>query len=348
MTNPVAFVVDKTNVESGSEWWRKPNGTGPFLLEKWDKGKSLVLNRNANYYGGQAKVESVNVHLLVGRPMDMYEKGDIDIVGVTTEYIERATDPTGSLYREIITVPALMTSYIGFNTKKPPFDDDNVRLAFSCAVDKEKLAKLTYKNMVEPAGGILPPGMPGYNKDLHVTGYDVARARELIARSKYATSMPPITMTVSGEGGDIEPLQQAIIEEWRHNLGIEVKVRQIEPERFLYHLKEEKDELFCMGWYADYPHPQNFLEIFRSNSEHNYGEFSDAEIDDMLNKAALETDNTLSIEIYQQVEQKLVDKAACAPLYFGKYYVLIRPYVKGYTLNPQSFSRLNTVSITPH
>ncbi len=349
LTHPVAFVVDKNNVISGNEWWRKPNGTGPFLFGKWEKGKSLVLNRNADYYSEQAKVESINFHLLEGRPIDMYEKGDIDVAGVTTGYIERATDPTGSLSKELKITHALGFSYIGFNTKKPPFDDVNVRLAFCCAVDKEKLAKLTCKNMAEQAGGILPPGMPGYNKDLHVLGYDVARAKELIARSKYATSMPPITMTVSGVGGDIQPLQQSVIEEWRRNLGIEVKVRQIEPERFLYHLKEEKDELFSMAWSADYPHPQDFLEgLFRTNSEHNYGEFSDAEIDDMLKKAALETDNALSLEMYQQAEQKLVDRAACVPLIFWKNYVVIKPYVKGYALNPQGFSMLNTVSITSH
>ena len=50
LAQPVAFVVDQENVDTGGEWWREPNGTGPFKLNGWESGKLLLLERNGLYY----------------------------------------------------------------------------------------------------------------------------------------------------------------------------------------------------------------------------------------------------------------------------------------------------------
>jgi oligopeptide transport system substrate-binding protein len=52
--------------------------------------------------------------------------------------------------------------------------------------------------------------------------------------------------------------------------------------------------------------------------------------------------------MYQQAEQMLVDDAACLPLWFGQNYILVKPYVDGYELNPMGFAMLNKVRIEPH
>ncbi len=141
---------------------------------------------------------------------------------------------------------------------------------------------------------------------------------------------------------------EAVIHEWRQNLGVEVKVRQLEPQRFLYHLKQEKDEMYFIGWIADYPHPQDFLDIlFHTGVDNNYGEYSDPEVDALLEKAGVELDFDLSLALYQQAEQKLVDDAACVPLWFGQNHILVKPYIEGYDLNPMGFAMLNKVSIKP-
>jgi len=61
--------------------------------------------------------------------------------------------------------------------------------------------------------------------------------------------------------------------------------------------------------------------------------------------AGVELDNKLSLALYQQAEQKLVDDAACLPLWFGENYILIKPYIQGYNLSPLGFPMLNNVSI---
>ncbi|MDD4875897.1 MAG: peptide ABC transporter substrate-binding protein, partial [Dehalococcoidales bacterium] len=306
LTYPTAFVVDKNNVESGLYWWQKPNGTGPFKLKQWDKNNLFILERNNLYHGTLAKISSVTFQLWGGIPMNLYETDKIDVTSVYIDYIDKVTDEAGSFYNDLQIVPELSFYYIGFNHSQPPFDDINIRQAFSQAIDKEKLASLVFRDMVQAADGILPQGMPGFNEDLSGLEHDIAKAKELIKASKYGdvSNLPPITITTAGWGGLISRDLEAIISEWRQNLGIEVTVRQLEPERFLYNLNEEKDEMFYMAWIADYPHPQDFLEVlFHSSAENNYSEYTNSEADTILKMAGLEQDKELSFELYQQAEQ---------------------------------------------
>jgi len=351
LTYPTAFVVDRADVESGGEWWRSPNGTGPFKLKQWDENDLLVLERDELYYREPAKVNLIVFQLWGGVPMNMYETGRIDVTSVGISYIEKVTDETGPFYQDLRVVSELSFSYIGFSTTKPPFDDVNIRRAFSQAIDKDKLVSLVFKGMMQRADGILPPGMPGYNEELLGLDYDIDRAKELIVNSRYGdvSQLPPITITTVGWGGLISQGLEAIVHQWRNNLGVEVKVRQLEPERFLYHLKQEKDEMFYIGWIADYPHPQDFLDVlFHSGTDNNFGEYSNPEVDALLERAGVEQDSELSLALYQQAEQLLIDDAACLPLWFGQNYILVKPYIEGYNLNPLGFAMLNEVSVEPH
>ncbi len=350
LTYPTTYAVDRNNVKSGSNWWHNPNGTGPFKLAQWDEASRLVLEKNGLYYGEKARVDSVVFHLWAGIPINLYETGQIDIAGVSVDYIDKAADKTGEFYDELFTAPELSFYYIGFNTEKPPFNDVNIRRAFSMAVDKDKIVSLRFRDMVQRADGILPPGMPGFNEALSGLKYDADEAKRLIGESGYGdvSNLPPITITTTGWGGAISGDMEAIIHQWQQNLGVEIEVRQLEPERFLYHLREEKDEMYDMGWIADYPHPQDFLEVlFHGEAEYNYGGYSNPEVNALLEKAGVEMDSKKSLELYQQAERKLVEDAACLPLWFGQNYTLIKPYVKGYNLNPMGFTMLNTVSIEP-
>ena len=345
---PTAFVVDRANVESGGYWWREPDGTGPFKLKKWELGQQLILERSQIYYGEPAKLEQVIFRFLAVAPMALYETGQLDVTPVSTSYIDQVSDETSPLHQELAVTPELSLYYIGFNTAQPPFDDVNVRRAFCLAVNKGRIAKVILRDMVSEAEGILPPGMPGYNETLEGLDYDVEKAKQLIAASKYGdvSNLPPITLTVEGYGNSIPSYLGAIIQEWQQNLGVEVSVRQLEPEDFLYNLKQEKDEMFMLGWVADYPDPHNFLDIlFYTGSENNIFEYSNPSLDALLDQAAIEQNRTVRLAMYQQAEQLVVDDAPCLPLFHGANYILAKSYVKDYELSPLGVPDLSKVYI---
>jgi oligopeptide transport system substrate-binding protein len=346
---PTAFVVDSANVESGENWWRQPNGTGPFKLKEWRPGQRLILERSQIYYGEPAKLEQVVFSLLPYDPMALYETGHIDVVFVDPAYIDRASDETGPLHQELSVTPELSLYYIGFNTAEPPFDDVNIRRAFCLAVNKEPVVKVILRDMVSEADGILPPGMPGYNETLEGLGYNVEEAKQLIAASKYGdvSNLPPITLTVEGYGNNIPSYLGAIIQDWQQNLGVEISVRQVEPEKWLYNLKQETDEMFALGWIADYPDPDDFLDIlFYTGSENNIFEYSNPALDASLDQAAVEQNRAVRLDMYRQAEQMVVNDAPCLPLLHGTNYVLVEPYVKGYELGPLGIPDLSKVYIS--
>ncbi len=348
LSYPTAFVLDKANVESGPNWWRKPNGTGPFKLKEWQAGELITLERNDLYYLEPAKIKQVVFHLS-GVPMTMYEENKIDVTDVSLGDIERVLDPSNPLNAELHITPGFSLYYIGFNSAKPPFDDVKIRQAFSLAIDKDKIVELSLKGIVKKAEGILPPGMPGYNKDVQGLDFDVERAKELIAESKYGSvsNLPSITLTSAGMG-TVSNIEAALVDMWQHNLGVNVEVRQLLPERYFSVITDKKNEMFTYNWGADYPDPQNFLDIlFHSGTENNVGEYNNPEVDALLEKARVEQDPNVRMSLYQQAEQMIVNDAACLPLFFNVDYTLVKPYVKDLLLTPMWIPRLKYVYIEP-
>src|SRR4030042_2020460 len=213
LTYPTTFVIDRKIAESGNNWWHNPNGTGPFKLDEWIKGDRLVLVRNDLYYGEPAKLSKVNFYLWRGVPIIMYETGEIDATSVPVSFKDKVTDITDPFHDELRIFPEFSFYFIGFNSEKPPFDDYNVRAAFSMAIDKEKITSLIFRDMVEPADGILPGGMPGFNEALVGLEFNPEKARKILEKSSYGSTdnLPPITLTTAGWGGIISQELEAKI-----------------------------------------------------------------------------------------------------------------------------------------
>ena len=331
LTYPTAFVVDKTQVESqGDNWLRKPNGSGPFVLESLSRER-IVLVRNEHYYGKRPILARVEYILSGGLPITMYENDQLDIVEVSPAEIERVSDPGNPLYAEHRVEPQLSVQYLGLNVDAPPFDDPAVRQAFAQAIDKNKLADLVLKNTALPAVGILPPGMPDYDQNLVGLPYDPVRARQLLASSKYAPAMPQVVLAVSGTSGHMDSVTRAILSMIESNLGITVTVEQVEWSYFLRDMNERRYQIYSAGWIGDYPDSQNFLDVlFHSQSSQNHMGYQNREADQLLEQARVEQDPAKRTTLYHQAERIIVNEAPWIPLTYGIQYTLVKPYVKGF------------------
>jgi oligopeptide transport system substrate-binding protein len=350
LAQSVAFVVDRSNVEGGTDWWREPNGTGAFKLNGWESGELLLLERNDLYYRDQAKVGFVAFLLSGGYSTQMYELDQIDVTGISIYDLERVMDPTNRLHSQLAIFPQHNITYLGFNTTKPPFNDVRVRRAFCQAVDKDRVASQVLLNSVDAARGIVPPGMMGYDAGFEGLTYNVAAAKSLLAEAGYGPGGNPlkVVVTIPGSSGEMSTYLTAVLYQWQENLGVGVEVRQLDGDAYFDRLDEEKDEVFFYGWSADYPDPQNFLDVlFRSGSVNNVGGYDDVAYVALLDQAAVEPDAGVRAALYRQAEVKLISEdAACLPLWFGKSYFLIKPHVNGYTISPLGFPLLANVSVT--
>ena len=353
LTYPTAYVLDQDNVEAGGDTWTdSPNGTGPFSLQEYKIGERIVLKRNENFYREKAKLDSVVMNLAGGQSMAMYENDEIDITGVGLFDIDRVLDPNEKLNKDLIVAPPdFSVSYIGFNTSQAPFDDVKFRQALNYAIDKELIAKEVLSDLVVPAYGILPPQFPGYNSNLQGLKFNETLAQQLLAESKYADpdSRPRIVITVPGTGGTIGLDLEVIIEMWRQRLGVEVEIQQVEWATFLQDLDtNDKFQAFAgLGWSADYPDPQDFLDVlFHTESPINHGNYTNAEVDSILERARVEADVQKRIDLYNQAENLIVEDAAWVPLWFGgERHVLVKSKIKGYRVTPMIIPKLKDVYI---
>ncbi len=347
LTYSVAAVVDRENVESGPDWYRRPNATGPFRLAVWEEEERLVLERNQAFYRNPPQVKYVVFRFLAGVPVNLYEQDEIDVVQIGSGTLERALDPQSPLSGQLSVYPELNIFFTGFNASIPPFDDPLVRKAFALAVDVNRIVEVVRRGYVQRAQGFLPPGMPGYSPDSPSLRYDPIEAQRLLADSSYGgpDGLPPIVYTTSGQGG-AGPTLSAMVEMWRANLGVEVTVRQIPSDVYFYRLGDEVDNLFDYGWVADYPDPENVLDVlFHGEALNNIGAYNNPRVDSLLEEARTVQDAERRLSLYRHVQDALLEDAAAIPLWHSSNYLLVKPYVKGYAITPQGLPTLEQVRL---
>jgi oligopeptide transport system substrate-binding protein len=223
-----------------------------------------------------------------------------------------------------------------------------VRQAFAHAIDRAKLAELVLQGTASAAVGILPPGMPDYDPSLKGLAYDPERARELLAGSRYGSpgQMPRLALAVSGTSAHLAPITRALLAMLEENLGLEITVEQVEWPYFLRDLNQRRYQMFTSGWIADYPDSQNFLDLlFHSSSTQNHMGYRDVEVDRLLEQARVQADAAQRTALYREAEKRIVEGVPWVPLTHGVSFVLIKPYIEGFSSSAGLYPWLLDVSV---
>lgn len=331
LTYPTSYIVDRQAIEAGGDdWTMAPNGSGRYKLKVWDEDDLLILERVESHHLGTPKLKHVVFQLFAGRSMSMYEAGEIDITGIGGGDIERALDPQNSLNADVVQAVGMCTSYVYFNVNIAPFDDINVRRAFAMSLDLDRYIEVTLKGYSTRATSILPPGIPGYTPDLFDLDYDPIAARGLLEESEHFTSGLLFDPIISYSGSS------AFHWMWSQNLGMEfIDVNLLDPDDFLKRRDNDEFSFGVTGWCADYPDPQNFLEILmHGDSDQNNSGYSNPEVNALLDQAASEPDERTRLALYTQAEQMILDDWVFIPISHGLGFELVKPYVKNYVSTP--------------
>ena len=349
LSYPTAFVVDRQQVEANPRGWtRRPNGTGPYRLQEWRLGQRIVLQANPRYHGGTPAIGEVLYELAGGSTLTRFENGELDVAFISVNDIDRARDPSSSIGPLYQPFPQFTISYLAFNTNVPPFDDVNVRRALGFSIDRALVADVTFNNMLSPATGILMPELPGYTPDDKSLPFDPDEARRLLAASKYgsAEALPEIVITEIGGGAEGRIDTQAFIEQWKQELGIDVRIQQTDPATFFADQDAGRLQMFNAGWIMDYPDPESVLDLkFHSGSSLNDVRYDNPDVDALLEQARVEQDPGERLALYQRAERLIIDDAAWLPLYFSQAHVVVNADVEGWFEPPMVLPRLRFLDI---
>ena len=222
------------------------NGSGPYWMREWERGRLVVLERYDGYHTPVELEYLVSpLETLPGATLlDMYlgEAWDAFFVGPRSlDFVRGHSELSQDLYE----FDQLVSSFVVLDTTRPPFDDPKVRRAFAMAVDRERLVEEVLEGGVKLANGLLPPGIPGYHASLRGILYDPEMARQLLAESRYAEELPEIIYTVPLDGAS--SLVRFMIDAWREERGVDVKAEPVPDEDYFYGLESVAEHLYPYG-----------------------------------------------------------------------------------------------------
>lgn len=345
-----SLVVDREAIESSPEdWMFRPNASGPFKLLNLIEEDAVIFERNERYHT-PAGVQFV-VYLLYkpGPRIGYFEAGEIDLTALSKTEALRVLEEDDPLHDQLSTTASLCSTMVKLNNTLQPMDDINFRKALALSIDRDHLLELFYENLDLRGMTILPPGMPGFSADLSADEFNPGEARKALDQSVYAGEEITLTMIEMGYGDSESPFENALIDMWREHLGIEVEIQYIDPLDFSNEARETEAHLVNYGWCADYPDPENYLDVlFHSEGHYNSVNYANPELDALLEGARIELDPERRLSLYHQAERLLLEDYAVIPIRHGVSFFLINPRVQGFYHSPLGVaSYIHLLSISP-
>jgi len=315
---------------------------GAYLLEQWVYKSRLRLARSPHYWGRDTvRLRTVDLY-----PIDdpdtclvNYERGQLDFVTVVPPLAaERLIELRRQGRRDDFQIAAnLGTYYYRFNVTRKPLDDVRVRKALALALDKAEMVRKAGRMGQPVTGSLVPPGIPGYEPPKGL-GHDVELARRLLAEAGFpgGKDFPKLTLlyNTSESHKAMAELAQA---SWKRELGIDIRLANVEWKVFLERMRDLKYDLARAGWYGDYVDPNTFLDMFVTGGGNNNTGWSHAEYDKLIKQAARTLDAGKRMAVFRRAEVILVENALpILPVYHYVSPMMAKLYVKGWSTNIRS------------
>ncbi|MFH1085813.1 MAG: peptide ABC transporter substrate-binding protein [Chloroflexota bacterium] len=324
----------------GDKWTEAGNiwTNGAYMLEAWEHESKMVMVKNPHHVDAKnVQIAKIKYAMVVedSTAFAMYENGELDVTAVPSADMDRVK-ADATLSKELYIAPNLCTYYYGFNTTKKPFDNPKVRMAFSMAIDRQKLIDTVLKGGQRPAKSFACPGIfGGVADDPNFKGvsFDPAGAKEMLkqAGSEGGKGLPEVTLMFNTSEGH-QKIAEFVQRSWKETLGVDVKLANQEWKVYLVTVKEDAPQVFRMGWCADYPDANNWLlEVFHPTKSANDPNWSGPAADQyakLTDDAAAASDPAKRKQLYAEAEKVLVeDNSIIAPIYYYTRVVLTKPYV---------------------
>ncbi len=324
VATPATFVVPR-NADATDSWQTVEEfvGSGPYRVDGTDDG-DLVLRANERYVAGAPPIDEVRwVSGADGDAATAFADGQLDLAGVPgwdATWIAYDRDLGPHLHA----AEPLVTSYFGFDTTSPPFDDPDVRRAFLLALDRERLVPLAEGASSQAAASLVPPAIwpEGFSPELDT---DPDEARDLLDAAGYADRSDLGTIVVNGSGLGVEPA----VETWREVLDVDITIENMNFGDFLEVLEVRPPQIFTVSWIADYASPHALYGLLLdTGAASNWGDWRDAAFVELLEAAAAAPIDELG-PAYDAVEAYVAEQAPVIPWAYGETWWLVADGLRG-------------------
>ncbi|HEY7414980.1 MAG TPA: peptide ABC transporter substrate-binding protein [Ktedonobacteraceae bacterium] len=341
-------LIDKYGQKNWTQHVMEGAGTGPFSVKTWNHRVSMIFVPNQYYYGPKTKLTEVDMPIVndPSTAFKAYRAGQYSLIWNILPTDQQAAEGLPGFMRQSL----LQTDLLFFDNAKPPFNNVAVRQAFAYAIDRNELVHAVFKDTVQPAPTIIPPGMPGYQPNYPGLPYNRAKAKQLL-QSVYpdVTKLPSITFSYPSSqvsSNEVAALQQM----WQNALGIQVKVNAIDLTSYNDKTAKHLIQFGFTQWGADFPDPYDWLALnLTTNAGNNNGQWSNATFDHTIAQAET-LDGQARLALYNKAEQIAIQDVGWLPIDHQALAAVIPSWVHGVTLNGDGlyFGDWSNVYISQH
>ena len=336
-----------SSVIAGSVIGTNPVGTGPFKFESWTPGTEIKLVKFAEYAGTPANIDSVTFKVVPEGATRVAElqSGYAHIIGtVDPSQVENVNSFDDASVLETATSSL---TYLGFNTKKAPFDDPKVRQAISTAIDREALITGIFEGYGIPAISPLSPGIFGYTEDVTSMAYNMDEAKALLAESNHPDGF---TTTIWTNDNPVRQQVAIVLQEALKELNITATIEVMEFGSYLEKTSAGEHDMFILGWSnstgdADY----GLYALFHSSQHGDPGNrsfYTSAKVDELLDKGRREADQAAREAIYKEALQVISDESPMAFVLHPSNLAGVSDKVTGFKVGADSIYQLGDVKIS--
>lgn len=341
----------------GSNFRSHPVGTGPFAFVAWEEGQALVLKKNNQYFekdeSGQALpyLDGIKVSFFDSKATEFleFQQRRLDFINdIEASFKDEVLTKTGNLKKEwagklvLQKHPYLNIEYFGILVdsnnalvKQSPLRLQKIRQAINVGFDRRKMM-LYLRNSIGIAAesGFVPAGLPSYDTAV-VKGYhyDPLKAKQLLAAAGFpnGSGLPAITLLTIPIYADLG----SYIANELQQVGIKVQVETIQKSLLLEQTSKSQALFFRGSWIADYPDAENYLSVFYSKNPAppNYTRYHNDAFDGLYEKAIAEKSDSLRYQLYQQMDQMLINDAPVVPLWYDMAIHLVHTNISGFVPN---------------
>ncbi|MCD1286906.1 MULTISPECIES: ABC transporter substrate-binding protein [unclassified Brevibacterium] len=312
------------------------DGTGPFAVDTWNKGQSLRLKKNPDYWQeGVPSLDSVTFNVvtedntrrlqLLGGQADINQEP----APLSMSQLARSQDVRAEAFE------STKILYFNLNNTTEELSDPKLRRAMSYAIDRRSVVDVVYAGYADPATSFISPGLTGHAEEVDGSEFDMDKAKQLVKESDHPDGAD-ITIQIPSGVADRELLAQIAQQAWQ-DIGLTVHVQKLDDATLTTNRTNGDFQVqvsYATSDVSDTSQMINFLAVTDdSGIRSGYG---NPKVEKWAKEAVAEEDEAKQNELYAKIQQQVADDAPIIPVAYQKALygisrdvVDFKPYVLG-------------------
>lgn len=314
------------------EFFAKPVGTGPWVVDTWDPSGDLTFSANTHYWQtGKPYADKLVYKVVADDTQRIQQLQAGQLSGIEDVAPATISQLTGNSNVTVSELGSWAVEQVFFNTKNQYFSDRHVRRAVAYALDRDGITKATTFGAAQTVKTLIPPTIQ-YSADVKALDNDQTAAKTELAASKFPNGFEATILIASGNSAVAQEAQ--IIQQAVKPLGITLKIESIELNAFRERFKAFNYDLMINSGQSDAPDP-NGLITFQADPEgfsnSYWTHYTNPEVTKLMKEGRVTADGDGRAKIYADIQQILADDVPYIPLYNSKNVVASLSTVHGLT-----------------